>query len=91
MKRAFILLFILPSMAFAQLFKLNNSNKPSSFNQLQTEFEEYRQQNDLKTTRGWKWYKRWEAHYEQRQSLHGNMVDPSVFFEEAKKYRPKRT
>ncbi len=90
MKRAFILLFILPSMAFAQLFKLNNSNKPSSFNQLQTEFEEYRQQNDLKTTRGWKWYKRWEAHYEQRQSLHGNMVDPSVFFEEAKKIQAQK-
>lgn len=90
MQRAFLLLFLLPSLAFSQVFKSNESNKPSSFNQLQAEFETYKEQNDLSKTKGWKWYKRWEAHYEQRVPLNGNIADPAIFLAEVKKIQAEK-
>ncbi len=90
MQRAFLLLFLLPSIAFSQVFKSNDSNKPSSFSQLQSEFEAYKNSHDLSKTKGWKWYKRWEAHYEQRVPLNGKIADPSVFLQEVKKIQAEK-
>lgn len=90
MQRAFLLLLLLPSIAFSQVFESSESNKPSSFTQLQMEFENYKQTHDLSKTRGWKWYKRWEAHYDQRVSLHGDMVNPSVFLDAMKSIQAQK-
>jgi photosystem II stability/assembly factor-like uncharacterized protein len=85
MKKALLLLFLLPSIAFSQLFKADKKDKPSSFLELQKEFDEYRHATDLQKTKGWKWYKRWESHYEQRLNPNGNIAEESVFLKEVEK------
>ena len=90
MKRAFLLLFLLPTIAFSQVFKSNDSKKSSSFTKLLSEFDEYKHSHDLSKTRGWKWYKRWESHYEQRTPLSGKLADPNIFFTEAKKIQAQK-
>lgn len=85
MKKALLLLFIMPSLAFAQLFKQEASKKPSSILELQGEFDEYRQSTNLKNTKGWKWYKRWESHVEQRLNGDGSLPDESIFLKEVEK------
>lgn len=90
MQRAFLLLLLLPSVAFSQIFNQSVPNSPSNLTQLQQEFDDYKHSTDLSKTRGWKWYKRWENHYEQRVSLNGKISDPSIFFNAAKNIQQQK-
>ena len=85
MKKVLFILFVLPSLASAQIFKLNPNPKPTSFVELQREFDEYKNSTDLRKAKGWKWYKRWESHYEQRTSMSGAMPNESLFLKEVEK------
>ncbi len=85
MKKSLLLLFLLPSLAFAQLFNADKKAKSTTFLELQKEFDEYRHSNDLQKTKGWKWYKRWESHHEQRMNPNGTIADESVFLKEVEK------
>lgn len=85
MKKSLLIIFLFPSIAFAQLFDADKKAKQSNFLELQKEFDEYKHSNDLRKTRGWKWYKRWESHYEQRLNPDGSLPNEAAFLKEAEK------
>lgn len=89
MQRVLFLLMFIPVLSFSQVFT-PEKNKQTDFKTLQSEFDEYRHSRDLRKTKGWKWYKRWEAHYEQRTSLHGDINQSSEFFAEMKKIQSEK-
>lgn len=61
-------LFLLQYSVNAQSFLSNTQNRALSFKELQLQFEAYKKANDLKTTKGWKSFKR----YEYEMQLHTN-------------------
>lgn len=54
-----------------------------TFVDLERAFRQWSSGRDLDTTRGWKWFKRWEAFNASRTNPDGSLPSPSVFWEEA--------
>ncbi len=73
MKRLILVLILLPQILFAQIFTNKKSN--TSFLDLQQEFNNYRTSVDINNVKGWKWFKRWEHHYDQRLNPDGTLSD----------------
>ncbi len=81
MKKLLLILFILPNLLSAQNFS-SSQNSPANFRNMLSDFDQYKKEHDLSKTKGWKWYKRWEHHYEQRTSLNAEIPDASIFLKE---------
>jgi photosystem II stability/assembly factor-like uncharacterized protein len=61
MKKFIILfLFLATLTASSQTFLRNTSKRPLTFKEMQLQFSEFKKDNDLKTKRHWKNFKRWE-------------------------------
>ncbi|MCW3101852.1 MAG: glycosyl hydrolase repeat-containing protein [Bacteroidetes bacterium] len=68
-----------------QFLKKNSSRKRLGFVEMQKKFDEWSHSVDLKTTRHWKYYKRWENDMQFKANGHGELADPSVYIDEAVK------
>ncbi len=82
MKIRLFLLLLLPSLSIAQVFDTPNSSQTTkpNFLSLQKNFDAFRNSHDLSKTKGWKWFKRWESHYDQRLNPDGSMPDINLLF-----------
>lgn len=72
MIRLVIMLVLLPQLMMAQMFSDKNK-KAATFLELQKDFNTYRKSTNLNNTKGWKWFKRWEHHYDQRLNADGTL------------------
>lgn len=72
MIRLVLMLVVLPQLLMAQMFSENKKNT-RTFLELQQDFNNYRSITDLNHTKGWKWFKRWEHHYDQRLNANGSL------------------
>lgn len=74
MARLIFLLCFLPQILAAQNFS-NSKIEINSFADLQSDFRNWKPQKELKNIKGWKWFKRWEHHYDQRINPDGTLPD----------------
>jgi photosystem II stability/assembly factor-like uncharacterized protein len=66
--RLLLLIFVLPFILSAQRFIKNTTGRALTFKEIQKQFDDFKKQNDLKTQKHWKSFKRWE----HDMSLHTN-------------------
>jgi hypothetical protein len=82
---SFFLLFSGISISNAQKFIKKTSGKKLTFVEMQRQFDEFAKNNDLKHTRHWKYYKRWEYDMQFKTNGHGELADPAIYINEAVK------
>lgn len=81
-----LLLYLAPSILSAQTFlESPKVQQPLSFTEFQLELHEWAKQKDLKTTKGWKWLKRWEDFNAKRMNPDGSTFDPAIYAQEMEK------
>jgi hypothetical protein len=73
-----------------QFFSKEPGKQPADFKEMQRQFDAWAKKTDLKNTRYWKYYKRYENALEYHTDAHGEPADPSIFFGEAIKYTHDR-
>jgi photosystem II stability/assembly factor-like uncharacterized protein len=75
-----IVFFSIHSIAFSQDFRsVSPSDSAINFIELQAEFEQWSASRDLSSEKGWKWYSRWQEHYNHRTNSRGELVHPEVY------------
>ncbi|MCZ2356603.1 MAG: T9SS type A sorting domain-containing protein [Bacteroidia bacterium] len=79
------LIGILPSILLAQSW-IDPNNPPKTFQEYQASFKQFRQKYDLRKTRGWKPYQRWEYFWEPRISSAGTLSNPMQLYSEWRSY-----
>ena len=52
---------------------------------MQRQFDEWAKHTNLKTTKHWKYYKRWENDMQYKTDGHGEIADPAIYINEAVK------
>ncbi len=86
MKKAalfFILLTYSISTIQAQAFLKSKTGNKQSLKEIQLQFDEWAKHTDLKKTKGWKYYKRWEADMVMHTDGKGEPGDPSAYIDAA--------
>ena len=80
MKNFIFSLFLLfcSQIIFAQTFYKNKTNRALTFNELKSQFNEFKNNNDLTKQKHWKNYKRWE----QEMELHTNTKGEPAGFDD---------
>ena len=78
MARLIFLLCIIPQILVAQNFS-NTKKSINSFADMQSDFRNWKPQKELLNTKGWKWFKRWEHHYDQRINPDGSLPNLSEY------------
>ncbi len=73
------------SVCNAQAFLKNTSGQPQSFKEMQRQFNEWASHTDLKHTKHWKYFKRWENEMEMHLDGQGNPGKASIYIDEAVK------
>jgi photosystem II stability/assembly factor-like uncharacterized protein len=68
-----------------QFLKKEPSGKKMSFVEMQKKFDEWSKTVDLKKTKHWKYYKRWESDMQLKTNGRGEPGDPSAYINEAVK------
>jgi photosystem II stability/assembly factor-like uncharacterized protein len=63
--------------------KTPGAARPVSFKEMQKRFDEWSKTKDLKKTRGWKYYKRWESDMALKTNGTGELADPAIYINEA--------
>lgn len=86
MTRLLLLLCIVPQLLSAQVFT-NTRKENNSFLSLQTEFRNWKSPKELQNVKGWKWFKRWEHHYDQRLNPNGSLPDLNEYVNTLKSMR----
>ena len=82
----FLILIINLKFTNAQQFlKTNPAGKKLSFVELQKRFDDWSKITDLKKTKHWKYYKRWENDMLLKTNGHGEIADPALYINEAVK------
>jgi photosystem II stability/assembly factor-like uncharacterized protein len=69
--------------ANAQTFLRAKPGQQLTFKEMQLQFHEWSQQNDLNKTKGWKYYKRWETEMQLHTDAKGEPADPSEYINAA--------
>ncbi len=59
------------------------SQKTNSIQNLESEFNLLKNQNNLDSVKGWKWQARWLDYLSQRSNPDGSMADPNILLQEA--------
>ena len=77
------ILVISPLCSNAQVFLQDSSNQTHDFKRMQVLFEKWAKKTDLKNTKHWKYFKRWEHEMEKHTDGSGNPGDPSIYIAEA--------
>ena len=80
-----VILFFCISEMNAQKFIRKVPNHKLTFIEMQHQFNEFAKQNDLKKTKHWKYYKRWENDMQFKTDGHGEIADPAIYINEAVK------
>jgi len=78
-----IFLSIIPFANAQQFLKKNAPGKKLSFSEMQLRFDKWALQTDLKNTKHWKYYKRWESDMLLKTNGKGELADPAVYINEA--------
>lgn len=68
-----------------QFLKKNRPGKRIGFVEMQKKFDDWSKTVDLKHTKHWKYYKRWENDMQYKTDGHGELADPSIYINEAVK------
>ncbi len=66
-----------------QFLKTNPPGKKLSFIEMQKRFDDWAKTTDLKKTKHWKYYKRWENDMLMKTNGHGEIADPAIYINEA--------
>lgn len=69
---------MLPAQGFLQSL---NGVPPGDFGTLQRQLGDWSRTTNLKTTKGWKWLKRWEDFNARRLMPDGSLPDPALYLE----------
>lgn len=88
MKKAtllFILSFFIISTINAQVFLKNNTGKKLSFKEMQVQFDDWAKHTDLKKTKHWKYFKRWEHEMSLHTDGKGEPGKAEIYINEAVK------
>ena len=80
-----ILLFSGISILNAQKFIRKAPGTKLTFVEMQRQFDEWAKHTDLKHTKHWKYYKRWENDMQYKTDGHGELADPAIYIDEAVK------
>ncbi|MFL5762958.1 MAG: T9SS type A sorting domain-containing protein [Bacteroidia bacterium] len=80
-----VLLFFFFHQSYAQRFIRRQPEKKLTFVEMQRQFDEFARTHDLKKTRHWKYYKRWENDMQYKTDGHGELADPAIYIGEAVK------
>ncbi len=78
-----LLLAIATTFTYAQTFKKHKSDEQPGLKQLQLQFDEWASHTDLKNTKHWKYFKRWEHEMEMHTDGQGRMGAPAIYINEA--------
>ena len=93
-KTLFILCLALLGMhhsVVAQKFFSNQPGQhPKTLKEMQIQFDAWAKKTDLKNTRNWKYYKRWENEMQYHTDSTGEPADPAIFIHEALQYTAGR-
>ncbi len=72
------------------LESLKKSEKKPTLAAAQKAFNEWASDKNPNETNGWKWYKRWEDHYNQRSNINTGVYDPALFMKAAVEHSQSR-
>lgn len=75
----FLLITVIPTRLDAQ----SRQSNESILVEMEKEFDQFRSENDLNTTKGWKWKARWIDFQTRRANPGGRMADPDIFMRAA--------
>ena len=67
----------------AQRFIKKEAGKKLTFVEMQRQFDEFAKTHDLKKTKHWKYYKRWENDMQYKTDGSGELADPAIYIDEA--------
>ena len=70
-------------LGMSQEFLPDRTPKESSIAEYQRAFDKWAENKNLDSTRGWKWYKRWEEGFSQRTTLGRSSPEAGVLLSEA--------
>ncbi|MGZ4060284.1 MAG: hypothetical protein ACXVPU_14710, partial [Bacteroidia bacterium] len=80
-----LVLFFCASILNAQKFIRKVPGKKLTFTEMQRQFDDWAKHTDLKHTKHWKYYKRWENDMQYKMDGHGDLGDPAIYIDEAVK------
>ncbi len=81
-----VLLFIVfCNLLNAQPFIQKKQGQALTFKEMQLQFSDWSQNKDLKNTRYWKYFKRWENDMQMHTNAKGELADPSIYINECVK------
>ncbi len=66
-----------------QVFLPEHSKIQPGIAEFQRSFQNWSENKNLDSTRGWKWYKRWEEDFSRRTTLGKSTPEPGIFLNEA--------
>ena len=69
-------------LGFAQEFIQPQNDRSLGFKELQLQFNNWKNTNDISQKKGWKHFKRWEMETQFHTNSLGNPIDPSVYINE---------
>ncbi|MDX2246533.1 MAG: hypothetical protein SF052_07155 [Bacteroidia bacterium] len=78
-----VIVIVSVNRSFSQPFIKDHS--PVTFPELQASFGQWAASDLTDSTKGWKWYARWQDHYLTRTDGKGNPADPAIVFSEIMK------
>jgi len=80
--KIFFFLFFLVSVSYSQSFIRRVSGDTMTFKEMQRQFTEWSKTHDLKTTKYWKYYKRWENEMQFHTDAKGEPANPAIYIKE---------
>ncbi len=80
-----LLLSLVYMLTQAQPFIQKKSGQPLTFKEMQRQFSDWSKTKDLKNTRYWKYFKRWENDMQMHTNALGEPADPSIYINECVK------
>ncbi|MEM6697426.1 MAG: T9SS type A sorting domain-containing protein [Bacteroidota bacterium] len=78
-----ILVLLLSASIHAQSFLPELGNEPLKMKDLELSFKEWSKQNELESSKGWKWYARWLEEQAIRTDAEGNLGNQAPLFQSA--------
>ena len=78
----FFLAFLPLLLPAQQHFLKNETGHALTFKEMQIRFDEWSKTTDLKNTKGWKYFKRWESDMQRLTDAQGNLIDPAIYIDE---------
>ncbi|MBK6444992.1 MAG: hypothetical protein IPO39_02500 [Bacteroidetes bacterium] len=76
-----ITILFVPGKGFSQKFFAKETQRPFSFQEMQRQFDAWKNRVDLKSEKNWKYFKRWEMDMQMHTDANGNPVDPAIYID----------